>query len=46
MHTAKPLVTEPSPLEVEIVIANLKRYKSPGSDRILSELIQTGGKVL
>jgi hypothetical protein len=29
--------------EVEIVIAKLKKYKSPGSDQILAELIQDGG---
>jgi hypothetical protein len=31
-------------LEVEIAIAKLKKYKSPGSDQILAELIQAGGK--
>jgi hypothetical protein len=35
-------VPDPRPFEVEIVIAKLKRYKSPGSDRILAELIQAG----
>jgi hypothetical protein len=34
------LVPEPNPFEVEITIANLKRYKSPASDQILAELIQ------
>jgi len=28
MHTAEPLVPEPSPFEVEIAIDQLKRYKS------------------
>jgi hypothetical protein len=32
IDTAEPLVPDPSPFEVEIAIANLKRYKSPGSD--------------
>jgi hypothetical protein len=33
-------------LRFEIAIAKLKRYKSPGSDEILAELIQTGGRIL
>jgi hypothetical protein len=46
VHTAEPLVPGLSRLEVEIAIAKLKKYKSPGSDQILAELIQTGGKIL
>jgi hypothetical protein len=46
IHTAEPLVLDPSPFEVEITIAKLKRYKSPGSDQIPSELIQAGGEIL
>jgi hypothetical protein len=42
IHTAEPLVPDPSPFEVEIAIAKLKRYKSPGSDQIPAELIQAG----
>jgi hypothetical protein len=38
IYTAKPLVPDPSPLEVEIAIAMLKKYKFPGSDQILAEL--------
>jgi hypothetical protein len=34
VHTAEPLVPGPSRLEVEIAIAKLKKYKSPGSDQI------------
>ncbi|PNF13763.1 hypothetical protein B7P43_G13144 [Cryptotermes secundus] len=34
IHTAEPIVTDPSPFDIEISIANLKRYKSPGSDEI------------
>jgi hypothetical protein len=37
IHTAEPLVPDPNPSEVEIVIANLKKYKSPGSDQILED---------
>jgi hypothetical protein len=40
---AEPLVPGPSHLEVEIDIANLKNYKSPGSDQIPAELFQAGG---
>jgi hypothetical protein len=46
VHTAEPLVPGPSRLEVEIAIAKLKKYKSPGSDQILAELIQAGGVIL
>jgi hypothetical protein len=34
IHTAEPLVPHSSPAEVEIAIAKLKRYKSPGSEVI------------
>jgi hypothetical protein len=44
--TAEPLVPDSSPFEVEIAIAKLKRYNSPGSDQIPAELIQTGGETL
>jgi hypothetical protein len=44
-HTAEPLVPGPSRLEVEIAIAKLKKYKSPGSDQIPAELIQAGDKM-
>jgi hypothetical protein len=39
-------VPDPSPFETEIAIANLKRYKSPGSDQIPAELIQAGREIL
>jgi hypothetical protein len=45
-HTAEPLVPGPSRLEVEIAIAKLKKYKSPGSDQIPAELIQARGEML
>jgi hypothetical protein len=38
IHTAEPLLLVPSPFEVEIAIAKLKKYKLPGSDQILVEL--------
>jgi hypothetical protein len=31
---------------MKTAIAKLKRYKSPGSDQILAELIQAGGEIL
>jgi hypothetical protein len=34
VHTAEPLVPVPSHLEVEIAIAKVKKYKSPGSNKI------------
>jgi hypothetical protein len=43
IHTAEPLVLGPSYLEVDIAIAKLKKYKSPGSDQILAALYQAGG---
>jgi hypothetical protein len=46
VHTAEPLVSGPSHLEVEIAVAKLKKYKSPGSDEIPAELIQAGGEIL
>jgi hypothetical protein len=46
VHTAEPLVRGSSRLEVEIAIAQLKKYKSPGSDQIPAELIQAGGEML
>jgi hypothetical protein len=46
IHTAEPLVPGLSLLEVEIAIAKLKNYKSPGSDQIPAELIQAGGEIL
>jgi hypothetical protein len=44
IRTAEPLGHGPSHLEVEV--AKLKKYKSPGSDQILAELIQAGGEKL
>jgi len=35
MHTAEPLVPEPSLIEVEIPIGKLKRCETPGTDQIL-----------
>jgi hypothetical protein len=46
IHTAEALVPGPSHLEVEIAIAKLKKYKSPGSDQIPAELIEAEGEIL
>jgi hypothetical protein len=43
IHTAEPLVPEPRAFEVEMAVEKLKRYKSPGIDRIPAELIKAGG---
>jgi hypothetical protein len=45
-HTAELLIPGPSRLEVEIAFAKLKKYKSPGSNQISAEVIQSGGKML
>jgi hypothetical protein len=46
VHTAEPLVPDPSLLEVETVITKMERYKSPGSDQIPAKFIQAGGETL
>jgi hypothetical protein len=46
LHTAELLVHGASRLDVDIAIAKLKKYESPGSDQIPAELIQAGGKTL
>jgi hypothetical protein len=52
IHTAEPLLRDPSCFEVEIAIKKLKThththiYISPGIEQILAELIQAGGNTL
>jgi hypothetical protein len=46
IHTAVPLVPEPSHVEVEIAMGKLKSYKSPDTDQIPAELIKVGGEKL
>jgi hypothetical protein len=46
MHASELLVPELSPFEVEIAIAMLKRYKSPGTGQIQEELIKAGNETL
>ena len=38
--TAKPLVPEPSAVDVEMAMERLKSHKSPGIDQISAELIK------
>jgi hypothetical protein len=44
IHTAEPLVLDPSLFEVKIALVKLKRCESSGGNQILAELIQAGGK--
>jgi hypothetical protein len=46
IHRAEALILDPRLFEVEIAIAKLKRFKSPGSDQIPAERIQAGGEIL
>jgi len=46
IHTAEPLVPEPSAAEVELAIDKIKSHKSPGIDRIPAELIKAGGRTI
>jgi hypothetical protein len=40
------LIRDPSPFELETAVIKLKKYKSPGSDQILAQLIEAGGETL
>jgi len=46
IHTAEPLVPEPSAFEVELAIDKLKSHKSPGIDQIPAELIKARGRTI
>jgi hypothetical protein len=46
IHTAESLIPDPSPFAVKVSIAKLKRYKSPGSERIAAELNKARGEIL
>jgi hypothetical protein len=46
IHTAEPIEPVANPFDVEIAIANLKSYKSPGSDEISAEHIQARDEIL
>jgi hypothetical protein len=46
IQAAEPLVPKPSLVKVKIAIGKLKRYRSPGTDQILAELIKAGAETL
>jgi hypothetical protein len=46
VYKTQPLIPCPSRLEVRIVIAKLKKYKSLGSDQIPAEVIKAGCETL
>jgi hypothetical protein len=46
LHTAEPLLPDPSRLEVENATAKLEMYKSSGSCQIPAEVIQAGDEIL
>jgi hypothetical protein len=46
IYMAEPLVSERSPVKVEIVIGKLKSYKSLGTDQIPAKLIKAGDETL
>ena len=46
IHTADPLVPEPSASEVELAIEKLRSHRSLGIDQISGELIKAGGKTI
>jgi hypothetical protein len=46
IHMTKPLVPEPSLVEVEIAIGKLKSCKSLGTDQIPAKRIKAGGETL
>jgi len=46
IHTAEPLIPEPSASEVELAIDKLKSHKSPGIDQIPAGLIKAGDRTI
>jgi len=46
IHTAEPLVPEPSTFEVELTIEKLKSHKFPGIDEIPAELIKAVSRTI
>jgi hypothetical protein len=46
IHTAEPLVPEPSAFEVEMVIEKIESHKSPGIDKIPAELTKSVGRTI
>ena len=46
IHTAEPLVPEPSAFDVELAIEKLKRQKWPGIVQIPAELIEAESRTI
>ena len=46
IHTAEPLLPEPSAAEIELAIDKLKSHISPGIDQIPAKLIKAGGRTI
>jgi hypothetical protein len=46
IHTAEPLVPEPSATEFQLAIEKLKRHKSPGIVQIPAERIKGGDSTI
>jgi hypothetical protein len=46
IHTAEPLVPEPSAFEFETSIEKLKGHKSPGVAQVPAESIKAGGRTI
>jgi hypothetical protein len=46
IHTAEPLLFEPSALEFELAFERLKSHISPGIEQIRVELIKAGGRTI
>jgi hypothetical protein len=46
IHTAQPIVPEPSVSEVELCIEKFKRHKQLGINQIPAELIKTGCRII
>ena len=46
IHTAEPLVPEPSASEIELATDKIKSHKSPGVDQIPAELIKARGRTI
>jgi hypothetical protein len=46
IHTAEPLVPDPSAFEVELAIGKLQSHKSPSIDQTPAELVNAGGRTI
>jgi len=46
VHTAEPLVPEPSAAQFEVAIDKPKSHKSPGINQITAELIKAGDRII